>query len=73
MGRLAFNVAVRDPETGYPVVFLADSEPPAWVASLVFDLIGFAAEDPEPYVVAARVLILIGLMRSCNTGGGMAW
>ncbi|MDY0909394.1 DUF2231 domain-containing protein [Microbacterium sp. CFBP9034] len=34
----------------------------AWVASLVFDIIGFAADDPEPYVIAARVLILIGLI-----------
>ncbi|MFE7845184.1 DUF2231 domain-containing protein [Microbacterium sp. NPDC057407] len=33
-----------------------------WVASLVFDIIGFIAEDPEPYVVAARVLILIGII-----------
>jgi uncharacterized membrane protein len=33
-----------------------------WVASIVFDVIGFAAEDPEPYVVAARVLILIGIV-----------
>ncbi len=33
-----------------------------WVASIVFDIIGFAAADPEPYVVAARVLILIGII-----------
>lgn len=33
-----------------------------WVASIVFDIIGFIAEDPEPYVVAARVLILIGII-----------
>ncbi|WP_374316519.1 DUF2231 domain-containing protein [Microbacterium sp.] len=33
-----------------------------WVASIVFDIIGFAAEDPKPYVVAARVLILIGIV-----------
>lgn len=33
-----------------------------WVASLVFDIIGFVAEDPEPYVVASRVLILIGII-----------
>jgi len=33
-----------------------------WVASLVFDIIGFAAEDPAPYVTAAWILILIGLI-----------
>lgn len=33
-----------------------------WVASIVFDIIGFVAEDPEPYVIAARVLILIGII-----------
>src|SRR5687767_5028892 len=34
----------------------------AWVASLVFDIIAFAVDDPTPYVVAARILILIGLV-----------
>ncbi|MBD8024368.1 DUF2231 domain-containing protein [Microbacterium gallinarum] len=33
-----------------------------WVASIVFDVIGFVAEDPTPYVVGARVLILIGII-----------
>ena len=33
-----------------------------WVASVVFDVIGFFAEDPTPYVVGARVLILIGIL-----------
>lgn len=33
-----------------------------WSASLVFDIIGFFAEDPTPYVVGARVLILIGII-----------
>lgn len=33
-----------------------------WVASFVFDIIGLAAEDPTPYVVASNVLILIGLI-----------
>lgn len=33
-----------------------------WVASIVFDIIGFFAEDPTPYVVGARVLILIGIL-----------
>ncbi|MFE5410465.1 DUF2231 domain-containing protein [Microbacterium sp. NPDC056569] len=34
----------------------------AWVASFVFDVIGFLAEDPEPYVHAAWILIVIGLV-----------
>jgi uncharacterized membrane protein len=33
-----------------------------WVASLVFDVIGFAAEDATPYAVASRILILIGII-----------
>jgi uncharacterized membrane protein len=33
-----------------------------WIASIVFDLIGFFAEDPTPYIVGAEVLILIGLI-----------
>jgi uncharacterized membrane protein len=33
-----------------------------WTASFVFDIIGFFAEDPEPYAVASRILILIGLI-----------
>ncbi len=34
----------------------------AWVASLVFDIIAFASEDPTPYVIGARILILIGVI-----------
>lgn len=34
----------------------------AWAASLIFDVIGFFAEDPEPYVQGANVLIGIGLV-----------
>ena len=34
----------------------------SWVASVVFDIIAFAAEDPTPFVVAARILILIGIV-----------
>jgi uncharacterized membrane protein len=34
----------------------------AWTASLVFDIIAFAAEDPTPYVIGARILILIGIV-----------
>lgn len=33
-----------------------------WVASFVFDIIALVAEDPTPYVVAANILILIGLI-----------
>ncbi|MCP2636599.1 DUF2231 domain-containing protein [Microbacterium sp. HD4P20] len=34
----------------------------AWVASLVFDIIGLISGDPSPYVIGARILILIGLV-----------
>ncbi len=33
----------------------------AWIASLVFDIIGLASDDPEPYVRGAWILIVIGL------------
>jgi len=33
-----------------------------WTASLVFDIIGLFAEDPEPYVLGAQVLIAIGIV-----------
>lgn len=32
-----------------------------WTASLVFDIIGFFADDAAPFVVGANVLIVIGL------------
>ncbi|MBW9093007.1 DUF2231 domain-containing protein [Microbacterium jejuense] len=34
----------------------------AWIASLVFDIIGLVSNDPEPYVRGAWVLIVIGLV-----------
>ncbi|WP_106814243.1 DUF2231 domain-containing protein [Microbacterium timonense] len=34
----------------------------SWVASLVFDIIGLVSDDPEPYVRAAWILIVIGLI-----------
>ncbi len=34
----------------------------AWVASLVFDIIGLVSDDPAPYVHGAWVLIVIGLI-----------
>lgn len=33
-----------------------------WAASVVFDIIGLASDDPAPFVVGARVLILIGIV-----------
>lgn len=34
----------------------------AWTTSLVFDLIGIFVDDPTPYVVGARILIVVGLV-----------
>ena len=34
----------------------------AWIASLVFDIIGLVSNDPAPYVRGAWVLIVIGLV-----------
>jgi uncharacterized membrane protein len=34
----------------------------AWVASVVFDVIGLVSEDPEPYIRGAWILIVIGLV-----------
>lgn len=34
----------------------------SWVASLVFDIIGLASDDPTPYARAAWILIVIGLV-----------
>lgn len=34
----------------------------AWTASLIFDLISFFVDDPEPFVVGARVLLIIGIV-----------
>lgn len=33
----------------------------AWIASVVFDIIGLASDDPDPYVRGAWILIVIGL------------
>lgn len=33
----------------------------AWSASLIFDLISFFVDDPEPFVVGARILLIIGI------------
>ncbi|MEV4688712.1 DUF2231 domain-containing protein [Microbacterium sp. LWH3-1.2] len=33
-----------------------------WVASLVFDVIGLASDDPAPYIRGAWILIIIGLI-----------
>jgi uncharacterized membrane protein len=34
----------------------------AWVSSIVFDIIGFFADDPTPYTFGAQVLIAIGII-----------
>lgn len=34
----------------------------AWVASLVFDLIGLAVDDASPFTIGAQVLIAIGVL-----------
>jgi uncharacterized membrane protein len=41
----------------------------AWVASLIFDIIGLVSDDPEPWVAGARVLILIGLVGAVLAAG----
>ena len=33
-----------------------------WIASLVFDVIGFVVEEPAPYALGAQVLIAIGVI-----------
>lgn len=33
-----------------------------WIASLVFDLLGFVVDDPSPYALGAQVLIAIGVV-----------
>jgi uncharacterized membrane protein len=34
----------------------------SWTASLIFDIIGFFAEDPTGYVIAAQILVAIGII-----------
>lgn len=36
----------------------------AWIASLVFDIVGLTVADPTPYAMGSRVLIGIGLVGS---------
>ena len=33
-----------------------------WTAAIVLDVIGFFVEDPEPFVIGARALIVIGIV-----------
>ena len=33
-----------------------------WIASLVFDIVGFVVDEPRPFVIGAMVLIAIGLV-----------
>lgn len=36
----------------------------AWIAGLVFDIIGLVSANPEPFAIGSRVLIVIGLLGS---------
>jgi uncharacterized membrane protein len=48
---------------GHPVHSILVTIPiGGWIASFVFDLISLFADDPEPFVQGARVLIVIGLI-----------
>ncbi|KAA9089236.1 DUF2231 domain-containing protein [Microbacterium radiodurans] len=50
---------------GHPFHAIAVTAPiGAWLGSLIFDIIGFVAEDPAPYAIGSRVLIAIGLVGS---------
>ena len=33
-----------------------------WTASIIFDIIGLLSDDPEPYALAAQILIAIGVI-----------
>jgi uncharacterized membrane protein len=55
---------------GHPVHPIVVTVPiGALVASLLFDLIGFAADDPEPFAVGARWLIAIGIVGALVAAG----
>ena len=41
----------------------------AWVASLLFDLLGYASDDPEPFAIGARWLIAIGILGALIAAG----
>jgi uncharacterized membrane protein len=41
----------------------------AWVCSLLFDLLGFASDEPEPYAIGARWLIAIGILGALVAAG----
>jgi uncharacterized membrane protein len=41
----------------------------AWVASLLFDLLGYASDDPEPFAIGARWLIAIGIIGALVAAG----
>lgn len=50
---------------GHPFHAIAVTIPiGAWIASLVFDILGLLAADPAPYAIGSRVLIGIGLVGS---------
>jgi len=33
-----------------------------WIASVVFDIVGLLSDDPTPYVIAAQILVAIGII-----------
>lgn len=48
---------------GHPIHAMAVTIPiGTWTASVVFDIVGFFADDPSPWASGARALILIGLV-----------
>jgi uncharacterized membrane protein len=48
---------------GHPIHPIAVTVPiGAWVAALLFDLLGYASDEPEPFAIGARWLIAIGIV-----------
>jgi uncharacterized membrane protein len=55
---------------GHPVHPIVVTVPiGAWVVSLLFDLIGYVADDTEPFAVGARWLIGIGILTALVAAG----
>jgi uncharacterized membrane protein len=40
----------------------------AWTASFVFDIVALIADDPEPWVIGARALIIVGIVGAVVAG-----
>ena len=50
---------------GHPFHSIAVTIPiGAWIASLIFDILGLFSSDPEGFAIASRALIVIGLVGS---------